>query len=311
MVRSRLAGWPPPSRASRPAGWPRRWTWAATRPPGRCCTASAGPWSLRPTQAGRPGRDRDGCSPGRPDWPAESFPSAAAIALEDRGGTPGRVRMQRLPSGAGDELVAFLGRGSGGAGDAGPGRAPGDLVAAGRARLHDSKQAPSLTHLPAVERALARWLRGTHRGATSPTQLDWYLDEFTFRFNRHSSTHRGLLFYRLLEEAVVTPPQPYRRVVGTPTYPQAACALAAPIPLLHLTTRERSEHAFDLNIYIHSAQQRLREGKPWTGPPCWPGPVERTAPPVEVAPLDRGQVRFRLCSSATWRWGSSCLLPSW
>ncbi len=61
----------------------------------------------------------------------------------------------------------------------------------------------------------AGWLRGTHQGATSPAQLDWYLDEFTFRYNRRSSTHRGLLFYRLLEEAVVTPPVPYRRVVGS------------------------------------------------------------------------------------------------
>jgi hypothetical protein len=79
-----------------------------------------------------------------------------------------------------------------------------------------TERAPSLIHLPAFERALDGWLRGTHHGATSPAQLDWYLDEFTFRFNRRSSTHRGLLFYRLLEEAVVTPPQPYRRVVGMP-----------------------------------------------------------------------------------------------
>jgi hypothetical protein len=33
-------------------------------------------------------------------------------------------------------------------------------------------------------------------------QLDYYLDEFTFRFNRRGSNHRGLLFYRLLEQAI-------------------------------------------------------------------------------------------------------------
>ena len=54
-----------------------------------------------------------------------------------------------------------------------------------------TERAPALTHLPAVERALADWLRGTHQGATSSAQLDWYLDEFTFRFNRRTSTHRG------------------------------------------------------------------------------------------------------------------------
>jgi transposase-like protein len=139
--------------------------------------------------------------------------SLAAIALEDRGEGPGRVRMQRLPSRAPGELAAFAGRVV----------EPGTLVRAVRlerwwplAELgFPTERAPALTHLPAVERALAGWLRGTHQGAASPAQLDWYLDEFTFRFNRRASTHRGLLFYRLLEEAVVTPPLPYRRVVGS------------------------------------------------------------------------------------------------
>jgi hypothetical protein len=120
--------------------------------------------------------------------------------------------MQRLASAA--SLVAFVGRVV----------EPGTLVRATRldawwplAELgFPTERAPALTHLPAVERSLAGWLRATHQGATSPAQLDWYLDEFTFRFNRRASTHRGLLFYRLLEEAVVTPPVPYRRVVGTP-----------------------------------------------------------------------------------------------
>jgi hypothetical protein len=137
----------------------------------------------------------------------------AAVALEDRGETAGRVRMQRLSSDTDEALVAFVGRVV----------EPGTLVRAVRlerwwplAELgFMTERAPRLTHLPAVERALAGWLRGTHQGATSPAQLDWYLDEFTFRFNRRASTHRGLLFYRLLEEAVVTPPVPYRRVVGS------------------------------------------------------------------------------------------------
>jgi transposase-like protein len=150
--------------------------------------------------------------PGRPDPAAGPGRALAAIALEDRGATPGRVRMQRLPSPAAAGLAAFAGRVV----------EPGTLIRAVRlerwwplAELgFATERAPRLTHLPAVEEALAGWLRGTHQGATSPAQLDWYLDEFTFRFNRRTSTHRGLLFYRLLEEAVVTPPVPYRRVVG-------------------------------------------------------------------------------------------------
>jgi hypothetical protein len=37
---------------------------------------------------------------------------------------------------------------------------------------------------------------GTHQGAVGHTHLDYYLDEFTFRFNRRSSRSRGKLFYR-------------------------------------------------------------------------------------------------------------------
>lgn len=49
---------------------------------------------------------------------------------------------------------------------------------------------------------LKRWLLGTHQGAVSQEHLDYYLDEYTFRFNRRTSTHRGKLFYRLLKNAV-------------------------------------------------------------------------------------------------------------
>jgi len=43
-----------------------------------------------------------------------------------------------------------------------------------------------------------RWLLGTHQGAVQASHLDYYLDEYTFRFNRRTSKSRGLLFYRLL-----------------------------------------------------------------------------------------------------------------
>jgi hypothetical protein len=55
---------------------------------------------------------------------------------------------------------------------------------------------------------------GTHQGAVSREQLDYYLDEFTFRFNRRRSRHRGLLAYRLPEGAVSTDPHPYRALTS-------------------------------------------------------------------------------------------------
>ena len=55
--------------------------------------------------------------------------------------------------------------------------------------------------------------RVRHR-AISASQLDCYLDEFTFRFNRRRSQARGLLFYRLLQQAVQLEPVPYKMLVG-------------------------------------------------------------------------------------------------
>lgn len=75
---------------------------------------------------------------------------------------------------------------------------------------------PAHVAMPAVHRVaslLKRWLLGTHQGAVRPFHLDDYLDEFTFRFNRRSSRSRGLLFYRLLETAVVIEPAPYQAIV--------------------------------------------------------------------------------------------------
>ena len=63
--------------------------------------------------------------------------------------------------------------------------------------------------LPRVHRVISllkRWLMGTHQGAISHEYLDYYLDEFTFRFNRRNSRHRGKLFYRLLQQAVSVEP---------------------------------------------------------------------------------------------------------
>jgi hypothetical protein len=61
---------------------------------------------------------------------------------------------------------------------------------------------------------LKRWLLGTHQGAVRPEHLDYYLDEFAFRFNRRTSRSRGKLFYRLLQQAVQVDPAPYQSLVG-------------------------------------------------------------------------------------------------
>ena len=73
--------------------------------------------------------------------------------------------------------------------------------------------------LPGVHRVaslLKRWLLGTHQGGIATTHLQDYLDEFTFRFNRRTSRARGLLFFRLLEQATEHAPVRYRDLVVNP-----------------------------------------------------------------------------------------------
>ena len=70
--------------------------------------------------------------------------------------------------------------------------------------------------LPGVHRVAAllkRWLLGTHHGAIEADHVQAYLDEFAFRFNRRKSATRGMLFYRLLEQAVATKPLTYEALV--------------------------------------------------------------------------------------------------
>ena len=63
---------------------------------------------------------------------------------------------------------------------------------------------------------LKRWLLGTHQGAVRQEHLSYYLDEFTFRFNRRTSASRGLLFYRLAQQAVQVGPAPYDTLIKQP-----------------------------------------------------------------------------------------------
>ena len=55
---------------------------------------------------------------------------------------------------------------------------------------------------------LKRWLLGTHQGGPQTSYLHYYLDEFTFRFNRRTSRSRGQLFYCLVQQALQLEPAP-------------------------------------------------------------------------------------------------------
>jgi len=64
-----------------------------------------------------------------------------------------------------------------------------------------------LDHVHLAISLLKRWFLGTHQGAVTPNHLQAYLDEFAFRFNRRLSTHRGKLFYRLIQQSATLKPK--------------------------------------------------------------------------------------------------------
>ena len=143
------------------------------------------------------------------------------IAAEVRGRGIGRIQMQRVADASAESLLAFVQRSV----------EPGAVVITDglqsyrglskRGYRHDRRGALGSGEstdavLPRIHRVAAllkRWLLGTHQGGVSREHLDYYLDEFTFRFNHRTSRHRGKLFYRLLEQAVAVGPVPYAAMV--------------------------------------------------------------------------------------------------
>ena len=81
----------------------------------------------------------------------------------------------------------------------------------------------SMAGVHRVASLVQRWILGTHHGSVQPGHLDAYLDEFVFRFNRRTSSVRGMLFYRLLlmvyrllQQVAATAPVTYRDIVRKP-----------------------------------------------------------------------------------------------
>jgi transposase-like protein/Zn ribbon nucleic-acid-binding protein len=149
----------------------------------------------------------------------ETFKKAlVAVAAQKDGRRIGRIRMQRIPDASAASLRAFVQAhvepGSTVHSDGWEGYRGLESYTHQVSKLGGQPKLASKL-LPRVHRVISllrRWLLGTHQGAVSPAHLDYYLDEFTFRFNRRGSRSRGKLFYRLLQQAVVTAPAPYHRL---------------------------------------------------------------------------------------------------
>jgi transposase-like protein len=148
--------------------------------------------------------------------------SIVVVAAEESGRGIGRIRLGTVQDVSAASLIPFVEEvirpGTRVHTDGWPGYS--GLRAKGyRHKVTKIKRSERLAHelLPRVHRVAAllkRWILGTHHGSISDRHLDYYLDEFTFRFNRRRSRARGLLFYRLLQQAVHADPAPYATIVG-------------------------------------------------------------------------------------------------
>jgi transposase-like protein len=133
----------------------------------------------------------------------------------------GKVRMRRIPDASAASLMPFIQESV----------APECVVHtdgwlgysplkskgfAHRITLFKGREDADSEMLPRVHLVIAqlkRWLMGTHQGAVGNKHLDYYLDEFTFGFNRRKSRSRGKLFFGLAQQAVAVDPVTHYQIV--------------------------------------------------------------------------------------------------
>ena len=144
------------------------------------------------------------------------------VAAQEDGRGIGRIRMRRIADASAESLMPFVEEsiqpGSVVHTDGWLGYAP--LESKGyRRQITVLRGQPNPSELlPRVHRVISllkRWLLGTHQGAVSLEHLAYYLDEFTFRFNRRRSRSRGKLFFRLVQQAMAVEPSTYRSIVDS------------------------------------------------------------------------------------------------
>ena len=142
-----------------------------------------------------------------------------AVAVEDNGNKIGRIRLRQIPDASRESLHGFINEMIEPGSTVRTDGLPSYLAMNGftHERQVQRQQDEGEHLLPRVHQVvslLKRWLLGTHQGAVGHAHLDYYLDEFTFRFNRRNSRSRGKLFYRLLQQVVQVDPVPFRCIIG-------------------------------------------------------------------------------------------------
>ena len=164
---------------------------------------------------------RQGREPGRK--------ALIVIAAQEDRAKIGRIRMRRVPDASAKSLQEFV------ADVVEPGSVvhtdgwKGYRTLKDKGYVHEATaqgrldipgaEADLLPRVHLVVSLMKRWLLGTHQGAVRLEHLDYYLDEFTFRFNRRNAQHRGKLFYRLVQQAAAVDPVTYDELVNHGGHP--------------------------------------------------------------------------------------------
>lgn len=142
------------------------------------------------------------------------------VAVEDKGDTIGRIRLSRMPNASHDSILKALQdmvelgstvRTDKWQGYAGLEKDGYNHITIKKEDVLDKENLTPLVHR--ITSLLKRWLLNTHQGGVQHTHLPYYLDEFVFRFNRRTSRSRGLLFYRLMQNALTIDPVPTSSLV--------------------------------------------------------------------------------------------------
>ncbi len=221
MVQGHVVYYQPKARCERPrievsfGSYETAWTWLHKL---RCAMV-------------RPGRDRSsgtvevdeiyigGAKKGRRGRGADGK-TLVLIAAEEDGRRKGRIRLHRVGDASDASLMPAVTMcvESGSVIRTDGWKAYSSLPSHGYAHK-EVRKCPDVGEnlLPLVNRVaspMKRWLTGTYQGAVRPSHLDYYLDEYTFRFNRRTSKSRGKLFYRLVQQAVAIDPVPIPEIRG-------------------------------------------------------------------------------------------------
>jgi len=147
--------------------------------------------------------------------------SLVAVAVEIKGRKTGRIRLAKVQNASSESLNEFITnnieKSSKVITDGWNGYNDLPQIGYSHEIQNSSVKDGEENILPNVHRIaslLKRWLLGTHQSYLNKNKLEYYLDEYVFRYNRRTSTSRGLLFLRLIEQSVITLPVSYKEIIN-------------------------------------------------------------------------------------------------